>query len=230
MRLELGATSRNQAVTLFQMNRRYDVRHLLSSIDAPTLVIHLEDNVNVPPAHGRYIAESIPGARLVLLPGTDQIFLRNYANPVIDEVERFVTGTLSLFADTMVTTILFTDIVESTSLAARLGDEAWGPYYEHNDRVRQQILLHDGHELKCTGDGFLVLFGDPGSAIRCASGAMESVTDLGLQLRAGVHFGDVTRMDKNDLSGLAVTLRPAPVCHGPRRAGIELSGGHGAVR
>jgi class 3 adenylate cyclase len=205
MRLELGATSRSQAVTLFQINRRYDIRHLLPSITASTLVIHLEDNINVPPAHGTYLAESIPGARLVLLPGTDQMFLRNYANPVIDEVERFLTGTITLFTDTMTTTMLFTDIVDSTPLAARLGDEAWGTLIdEHNDRIRQQILRHGGDELKCTGDGFLVTFPNPGPAVRCALAAMASVDDLDLELRAGIHVGEVTRMGKSDVSGLAV--------------------------
>jgi class 3 adenylate cyclase len=140
-----------------------------------------------------------------MLPGTDQMFLRNYADPVIDEVERFVTGTLTAFSDTMTTTMLFTDIVDSTPLAAKLGDEAWGTLIdEHNDRIRQQIALLGGDELKCTGDGFLVTFSDPGAAIRCALAAMASVDELGLELRAGVHVGEVTRMGRNDLSGLAV--------------------------
>jgi class 3 adenylate cyclase len=204
-RFELASTSRNQAVTLFRMNREYDVRHVLGSITAPTLVIHLEDNINVPPSFGQYVAERIAGARLALIPGTDQIFLRNYANPVIDEVERFVTGNLTLFTDRMTTTMLFTDIVDSTPLAASLGDADWSALInEHNDRVRRQILEYGGGELKCTGDGFLVTFDNPGPAIRCALGAMESVHDLGLELRAGVHVGEVTRMGKSDVSGLAV--------------------------
>jgi class 3 adenylate cyclase/pimeloyl-ACP methyl ester carboxylesterase len=202
---ELASTSRNQAVTLFRMNREYDIRYLLPSITAPTLVIHLEDNASVPPAFGKYVADSIPKARLVLVPGTDQMFLRNYAFPVIDEVERFVTGRLTLFTDLVTTTMLFTDIVDSTPMAASLGDEPWSALIdEHNDRVRRKIRAHGGDEVKSTGDGFLVTFEDPASAIRCALESMESVDDLGLKLRAGVHVGKVTRMGRSDVSGLAV--------------------------
>ena len=202
---ELASTSHNQLVILFRINRSYDIRHLLPAIAVPTLVIHLEDNVNIPPAHGRYIADAIPGARLALLPGTDQVFLRNYATPVIDEVERFVTGTLTPFSDRMRTTMLFTDIVDSTPLAASLGDEAWSALIdEHNSRVHRQVVACGGHEVKSTGDGFLVAFDDVEAAIGCALGSMEAVADLGLELRAGVHVGEVSHMGKYDLSGLAV--------------------------
>ncbi len=89
---ELASTSQNQLMTIFQLNRKYDIRSVLPNITTPTLVLHTEDNFSVPSAHGRYIAEAIPGARLVLIPGTDHAFLRNYAMPVIDEVEHFITG------------------------------------------------------------------------------------------------------------------------------------------
>ena len=202
---ELVSTSQNQLVTLFRINRNYDIRPLLPTIAVPTLVIHLEDNVNVPPAHGRYIADAIPGARLALLPGSDQVFLRNYATRVIDEVERFVTGSLSLFSDRMRTTMLFTDIVDSTPLAASLGDEAWSALIEdHNSRMRREVVACGGHEVKSTGDGFLVAFDETEPAIRCALAAMAAMADLGLEIRAGVHVGEVSRMGRNDLSGLAV--------------------------
>ena len=204
-RSELSATSRNQAVTLFQMNRQLDVRQALPKITAPTLVIHLEDNMAVPPAFGRYLAESIPGARLALVPGGDQIFLRNDADPVIDVVEPFTTGTRTLFVDRMTTTMLFTDIVDSTPMAASLGDERWGELIDHhNARVRRHIKKTNGTEVKCTGDGFLVAFDETEDAIRCAQAAMESIAGLGLDLRAGVHVGEVSRMGSHDLSGLAV--------------------------
>ncbi len=202
---ELASTSQNQLVTLFRINRNYDIRPLLPTIAVPTLVIHLEDNVNVPPAHGRYIADAVPGAQLALLPGSDQVFLRNYATPVIDEVERFVTGSLSLFSDRMRTTMLFTDIVDSTPLAASLGDDAWSALIEdHNSRMRREVVACGGHEVKSTGDGFLVAFDETEPAIRCALAAMAAMAGLGLGLRAGVHVGEVSRMGKNDLSGLAV--------------------------
>jgi class 3 adenylate cyclase len=204
-RFELGSTSRNQAVTLFQMNRAYDIRSVLPTITAPTLVVHLEDNWNVPPVFGRYIADTIPGARLALVPGADQIFLRNYSDQVIDAVEPFITGSRTLFVDRMTTTMLFTDIVDSTPQAAALGDERWGALIDqHNERLREHMRNCGGHEVKCTGDGFLIAFDATEDAVRCALGARESVAGLGLELRAGVHVGEVSRMGSHDISGLAV--------------------------
>jgi class 3 adenylate cyclase/pimeloyl-ACP methyl ester carboxylesterase len=205
MHLELKSTSRNQAVTLFRMNRDYDIRHALSAVAAPTLVVHLEDNRMVPPSFGRYIAQSIPGARLALVPGGDQIFIHNYADEVIDAVEPFVTGTRHPFVDRMTTTMLYTDIVDSTPMAASLGDEQWSALIDqHNERVRRHIKALGGHEVKCTGDGFLIAFEDTKAAIRCAHSSIESIAGLGLDLRAGVHVGEVSRMGSHDLSGLAV--------------------------
>ena len=205
--VELASTSQNQLVTIFRINRTYDIRSVLPTISVPTLVIHLEGNANIPPAHGHFIAQAIPGARLVLLPGTDQLFLRNYANPVIDEVERFVTGDLSPFTDRVRATILFTDIVDSTPRAAALGDEAWSALIdEHNAQVKRQVVAHGGRVLKSTGDGFLVAFdeSDADAAVRCARACMVAVAGLDLELRAGVHVGEVFPMGKDDLSGLAV--------------------------
>jgi class 3 adenylate cyclase len=202
---ELASTNQNQLPHLFVINRTYDIRALLPQISAPTLVIHLEENASIPADHGRYLAASIPGARLVLLPGRDQLFLRNYAMPVIDEVERFVTGHISNFVDRMRTTILFTDIVDSTALAAELGDERWSALIdEHNTRVHREVVRFEGHEVKSTGDGFLVAFDECEPAVLCALSCMEVVADLGLELRAGIHVGDVAHMGKGDLAGLAV--------------------------
>jgi class 3 adenylate cyclase len=204
-RMELGSTSRNQAVTLFRMNRDYDIRAVLPLVTAPTLVIHLEDNFMMPPVFGRYLAEAIPGARLALVPGADHIFLRNYSDQVIDAVEPFVTGTRSLFVDRVATTMLFTDIVDSTPMAAALGDERWSDLIDkHNDILRRHMKKCRGHEVKCTGDGFLVAFDETEDAIRYARAAMESTAGLGLEIRAGVHVGEVSRMGSHDLAGLAV--------------------------
>jgi class 3 adenylate cyclase len=171
----------------------------------PTMVIHLEDNFMVPPVFGRYIAESIPGARFALVSGDDQMFMRRYADPVIDVVERFVTGTRTLFLDRLTTTMLYTDIVDSTPMAVALGDERWGELIDvHNTRVRRHVKKCGGQEIKCTGDGFLVAFDEAEAAVRCALAATESIAGLGLDLRSGVHVGEVTRMGSNDLAGLAV--------------------------
>jgi class 3 adenylate cyclase len=202
---ELATTSHNQLAHLFEMNRTYDIRHALPAITAPTLVVHLEGNQSIPVTHGEYIAGAIPDARLVLVPGADHFFLLNYGMPVVDEVEQFVTGHRTPFADRVRTTILFTDIVDSTPLAASLGDVRWAALIdEHNARVHRQVVAHGGHEVKSTGDGFLVAFDEPEPAIRCALACMDAVRDLGLALRVGIHVGEVARMGKNDLSGLAV--------------------------
>jgi class 3 adenylate cyclase len=204
-RMELGSTSRNQAVTLFRMNRDYDIRAVLPLITVPTLVVHLEDNFMMPPVFGRYLADMIPDARLALVPGADQIFLRNYSDPVIDAVEPFVTGTRSLFVDRVTTTMLFTDIVDSTPMAAALGDERWSDLIDqHNYILRRHMKKSRGLEVKCTGDGFLVAFDETVDAIRYARAAIESTAGLGLEIRAGVHVGEVSRMGSHDLSGLAV--------------------------
>ena len=131
--------------------------------------------------------------------------LRNYGPPVIDEVQRFTTGQVTPFADQLRTTMLFTDIVSSTPLAASMGDERWSALIEeHNERMHQQIAVNGGHEVKCTGDGFLVVFEDAAPAVRCALSTIAAVADIGLELRAGIHVGEVVRMGKSDFSGLAV--------------------------
>jgi class 3 adenylate cyclase len=171
------------------------------------MVIHLEDNRMVPPEFGRFIAESIPGAQLELVPGQDQIFLHNHSDEVIDVVERFVTGNVNPFVDHLTTTMLYTDIVNSTPMAARMGTEDWSQLINrHNTRVREHIKKCDGHEVKQTGDGFLAAFDETEAAVRCALAALESIADLGLELRAGVHAGEVARMGSHDLAGVEVHI------------------------
>jgi class 3 adenylate cyclase len=204
-KVELASTSHNQLAHLFHLNRTYDIRDVLPSITAPTLIIHLEGNQSISADHSRYLAAAIPGARLVLLPGADHDFLRNHGPPVIDELERFTTGRVTPFADRLRTTMLFTDIVDSTPLAASMGDERWSALIEdHNECVQEQVAAHGGHEVKHTGDGFLVAFDETDRAVRCALATMAAVADLGLELRAGVHVGEVAHMGKSDFSGIAV--------------------------
>jgi class 3 adenylate cyclase/pimeloyl-ACP methyl ester carboxylesterase len=205
--MELESTARNQAVILFQMNRNYDIRQILPTIEAPTMVIHLEDNRMIPQEFGRYIAESIPCAKLALVPGRDQIFLHNYSDEVINVVERFVTGNVTPFVDHLTTTMLYTDIVDSTSKAERLGTERWHQLLnQHNTRMREHIKKCHGHEVKHTGDGFLAAFDETDAAVRCALDAPDSIAGLDLELRAGVHAGEVARMGNRDLAGVEVHI------------------------
>jgi class 3 adenylate cyclase len=204
-RYELDTTGRNQAATLFQMNRMYDIRHRLPAVTASTLVIHTRHNRRVPKAHGEYIAASIPGSRLVLIPAADHFFLKNYGTEVVDEVEEFLTGRRTIFADQIRAAILFTDIVDSTLIAGAMGDQRWATTMaEHNSVMERLVGGHLGEKCKHTGDGFLTLFEDPSDAVRCALAAIAAVAPLGLEIRAGVHVGQVTRMDESDLSGLDV--------------------------
>jgi pimeloyl-ACP methyl ester carboxylesterase len=202
---ELAATNPDQHAPMFRFNRSYDIRAVLPTIAVPTLVVHTEENDMVRPAQGRYLAENIPGARLVLVPGSDHAFLRTGAERVIDEVESFVTGSVNAFDDRIRMVMLFTDIVDSTPLAADLGDKAWRVLIdEHNARMLRLVEEMDGNDIKSTGDGFLVAFDESETAIRCAHAAMEAMAGLGLVLRAGVHLGEVSRMGSHDVSGLAV--------------------------
>ena len=222
---ELHSTSRNQAVTLFRMNRDYDIRALLGKISVPTLVLHTADNRMVPPVLGRYIADSIPGAQFQLVPGGDQNFMRNNPDPVIDLVEQFVTGTRKDFTDHTMTVILFTDIVDSTPTAPALGDGQWSTLMdEHYARQLRVVQQHGGHEIKSTGDGLLVAFDDTGPAILCAKAAIRAVADLGIELRAGVHIGQVAPLGKHDVSGLSVHF-----CE-PRLCGSEPRGARCSCR
>jgi class 3 adenylate cyclase len=204
-RYELDTTGRSQAAILFQMNRTYDIRDRLAAVTAPTLVIHTRKNRRVPKAHGEYIAASIPRARLVLIPAADHFFLKNYGTEVVDEVEEFVTGRRTFFADQIRATVLFTDIVDSTLIAKAIGDDRWGLTIDaHNAVMERLVRSHRGETCKHTGDGSLFVFADPSDAVRCALAAADAVAPLGLEIRAGAHVGRVTRMNLKDLSGVEV--------------------------
>jgi pimeloyl-ACP methyl ester carboxylesterase len=202
---ELEATTQDQLPALFNINRTYDIRAVLPEISARTLVLHTEDNFMIPPVHGRFLADAIPNARLLLVPGSDQQFLRNYADPVIDEVQRFVTGVCTPFTDSVRATMTYTDIVKSTETASSMGNKEWNETIRaHNALMRRLIVSHGGEECKHTGDGLLVAFEDVPDAVRFALDAVGEATSLGLEVSAGVHVGEVARMDGSDLSGVEV--------------------------
>ena len=184
-----------------------DVRALLPLIRVPTLVIFRRDNQAVDPRHSRYVAEHIPGARLVEVPGRDQFLPAGDADGVLAEIEEFLgLARPPAAAERVLATVLFTDIVSSTEQAARLGDRAWSRALdEHRAFVRAQLARHGGREVKTLGDGFLADFDGPARAIRCALAVADGSAAAGLQLRAGVHTGEVERED-GDVSGIAVHI------------------------
>jgi pimeloyl-ACP methyl ester carboxylesterase len=189
--------------------RDTDIRSLLPAIAVPTLVLHRRDDMVEPVGQARYLAGEIPRAELVELPGADHWPWAGDRRSVVAEIERFVrtvgrseTGVF----DRVLATILFTDIVDSTARAADLGDSTWRVRRERHDRiVRSQISRYRGREVKTMGDGFLAIFDGPARGVTCAAEIVRSVASLDLQLRCGVHTGEV-ELDGDDVSGLAVAV------------------------
>lgn len=204
-RYERMAASPRAAVDLLRLNAVLDVRHVLPAIRVPTLVLHRRDEHFVPVANGRFLAAHIPGARLVELDGTDHLFFAGDMDAALDEIEEFITGVRRGDAiDRMLTTLLFTDIVQSTRHAAELGERSWRDRLDAHDAfVRRQLQRFRGREVKTTGDGFLACFDGPARALRCAMAIADGARTLGLEIRAGVHTGEC-EVRGSDLGGLAV--------------------------
>jgi class 3 adenylate cyclase len=184
-----------------------DVRPLLSSISAPTLVLHRGGDRFIRVGAGQYLAEHIPHAKFVILPGDDHLFFVGDTDALVDEIEEFLTGARSgADADVLTMTILFTDMVASTEHQARVGPREWSRLTDHHDAmVRGTLARHRGHEVKTTGDGFLATFDATGRALRCAADILSGAKDIGLDLRAGIHSGEV-EVRGGDIAGLAVTI------------------------
>lgn len=183
-----------------------DMRPILPTIGVPTLVIHRTDDRGVDVHQGRYLAEHIPGAKYVELPGDDHLPWVN-GDDILAEIQEFVTGSRPpLVADRILTTVLFSDIVDSTRLAAEMGDSRWAQLLgAHHDAVRRQLAAHEGVEIDTAGDGFLASFTGPARAIRCALGIREAVNALGIEIRIGLHTGEAERMG-GKLGGIAVHI------------------------
>jgi len=204
--LRRGA-SPTAAVTLAKMNAQIDVRHVLPSIQVPTLVLHRlgDESINVEAA--RYTASQIPGAKLVELPGNDHLPFVGDSRVLLDEVEEFLTGTRPVHkGNRVLATILFTDIVSSTERAINLGDRKWQRLLKrHNNLVRTEISNFRGNEIETAGDSFLVTFDGPARAIRCACAIRDQVKQLGIEIRAGLHTGEIEMRDEK-VSGIGVHI------------------------
>jgi class 3 adenylate cyclase len=169
--------------------------------------VHRRDDTAVRVEAGRYLAANIDGAKYVELPGTDTLFFVGDTDAVIDEIEEFLTGVRTgAEGDAVVSTVLFTDIVDSTRQAASLGHRPWTNLSDqHNVRVRNALTRHRGREVKTLGDGFLATFDSAGRAMRCATDIVRDAHTIGLSVRAGIHTGEVEFRD-DDITGLAVTI------------------------
>lgn len=184
-----------------------DVRAVLPSIQAPTLVVQRVGDRITPVAQAHFLAEAIPGARLVELPGDDHIPFLGDADALVDEIEEFVTGSRRApDSDSFLSTVLFTDIVNSTARQAAMGDRAWKDVVlAHHELVRDALDRWRGVENDTAGDGFYATFDGPARAVRCALEVSDRVRDLGIEIRAGIHTGECEIVD-GKCGGIAVAI------------------------
>jgi class 3 adenylate cyclase len=188
-----------------QAQRQIDLRPVLSSIQVPTLVLYRQGATVAQQA--RYVAEHVEGAKRVELAGADHLFFAGDTGPMLDAVEEFLTGSLSArHSDRVLATVLFTDVVGSTEQAGRLGDRRWKEVLATHDKmVKTELERFPGHKVKSTGDGVLATFDGPGRAIRCACAVQDSVRSLGVDLRAGLHTGEIELLGEG-VAGMAVHI------------------------
>lgn len=195
------------ALALAKMNTEVDIRHVLPAIKVPTLILHRSGDLDIDAGGSRYMADRIPGARYIELPGNDHLPWVGDTQQLLDEIEIFLTGELHVAEpERVLATILFTDIVGSTGRAAEMGDAQWHYLLEsHHQMVRKELLRHRGKEISTTGDGFLATFDGPARAIRCACSIRDGMEGLGLCIRAGLHTGEIELVE-NNIGGIAVHL------------------------
>jgi pimeloyl-ACP methyl ester carboxylesterase len=197
------------AVNAFsRMNARIDVRSALPAVHVPTLVLARDDDLDVPMAETKWMAEQIRGARFLSFPGDDHYIFIGNQGELLDEIERFVAEVRGEEAnlDRQLATVLFTDIVDSTATAAELGDRGWRTLVErHHGLVRALLGRFRGTEVDTAGDGFFATFDGPARAVRCAQAIARTVPDLGIEVRAGVHTGEVESI-AGKVGGIAVNI------------------------
>lgn len=193
---------------MVEANLKIDVRDILPQIQVPTLVLHRSADPLISIENGRYLAEHIPGARLVELEGGGHFLTEGDSNVLAEEVSAFLTGRreLAIEFDRVLATVMLTDIVDSTGQVSQLGDRKWGELLGAHDKIAQeQVEHHRGRLIKSTGDGVLATFDGPGRAIACAQAISVRVAPLGIEIRSGVHTGEI-KLRGDDIGGLAVHI------------------------
>lgn len=206
-RYERQAAGPGAAKAMIGMLFESDVRDVLPTIRVPTLVISRTQGPRVPPEHGRYIADRIPGARFIEIAGSENVIWAGDTDSLVGEIQEFLTGVRHTpEPDRVLATVLFTDIVDSTRLAVDLGDRRWREVLGRHDAiVRATLQKFRGREVKTTGDGVLATFDGPARAVRCAQAVREAVRELQVEIRAGVHTGEIELIG-NDVGGIAVHI------------------------
>jgi pimeloyl-ACP methyl ester carboxylesterase/class 3 adenylate cyclase len=204
-RTESATGTPSAMATLMAMNALIDIRPVLAAISAPTLVVHRVDDRVIDVHNGRYFADKIPDAKYVELPGQDHWWWVGDADAVIDEIQEFLTGRRKEpEIERVLKTVLFTDIVNSTEQAARLGDKRWREVLDlHDQAIRLELDHYRGEEINTTGDGFFACFDGPARGIRCAQAIAEGAGRFGLEIRAGLHTGEC-ELRHDDIAGIAV--------------------------
>jgi len=205
-RFERHSVSPGTALAMVRMIDETDVRSVLPAIRVPTLVL-ARSHGTVSPEHGRYLAERIPQATYVEVPGRNNLIWAGDQEIILAEIQDFITGVRPVpDPDRVLATIMFTDIVGSTDHAASIGDARWrDTLAEHNRLVREQLKRFRGREVKTTGDGFVAVFDGPARAIRCADAIRSAMTTIGVRIRVGLHTGEVELLE-GDLGGIAVHI------------------------
>jgi class 3 adenylate cyclase len=205
--LERHGGSPSQLDRMMTMWTETDVRDILSTIRVPTLIAHRTGETQFRVGHGRYLAKHIAGAKLLEFPGDDHFFVGDDLDDLAGEVEEFVTGRRgAVTADRVLATVMFTDIVDSTAAASAMGDHAWRQLLDrHDETVERQLQRFRGTAVKHTGDGIAATFDGPGRAITCACAIRDAVRGLGLDIRAGLHTGEIERRGA-DVSGVGVHI------------------------
>ncbi|MDP9244959.1 MAG: adenylate/guanylate cyclase domain-containing protein, partial [Chloroflexota bacterium] len=211
-RYERQSTGPGAAKAMIALLYELDVRGVLPAITVPTLVLQHAQATRIGPAHGRYVAERIKGARYVEVPGSENYIWAGDSAVLVAEIQEFLTGARPVpGADRVLATVLFTDIVESTKRAAQLGDTRWRELLAEHDRdVRQALERFRGREVKTTGDGFLATFDGPARAVRCAMSIRDAMAARGMDVRSGLHTGEI-ELAGADVAGIAVHIA-ARVC------------------
>ncbi len=206
-RAERLSSAPKPGAALFRLFAETDVTEVLPGIKVPTLVVHRRDARHVRVGHGRFLAERIPNARYVELPGADTLPFVGDSDDLLSEIEEFFTGVRPVHdVDRVLATVLFTDIVGSTELAAKIGDHRWRDLLDAHDAVvRKQVDLFRGRVIKSTGDGALATFDGPARAILCARAIRDGLSRLGIEVRAGLHTGEL-ELREDDVGGIAVNI------------------------
>ena len=208
-RLERLAASPGTAARLMRMNGEVDVRAVLPTIRVPTLIMHRVDDPFIDVRHSRYLAQHIPGARYVELPGSEALSFSGDSRDELDQIEEFITGEPHRYeSERILATVMFSDIVDSTRRAAEVGDSRWmDTLAALEDSVGRELMRFRGRPIKKLGDGFLATFDGPARAIRCATAIREVArSHHGLEVRSGLHTGEIELVGDDDVGGIAVNI------------------------